>query len=363
MEAWTRVIATTINKHIRDVEKNMFRRWKWLAAIQSGGRMSFNNRGKKFDWPVEYRRAAVTGYADTDTMSFSRVNRWTTAELDYRGYNVTDSLTKFEELANQSVEAIVKWVSGMVSRLTSDMEEAFNGELFKDGNAAANLKGIHGIESFMGTSGTQAAGYVATPSDTYAGLSTVLGNKGGSWSENGSSQVEWPSGYGDSHYDYWTPIIVDYTDTAWAATTKTWANTCIEALRYGIMKSGLRKNAKGKTDFVLLENELYRLFKEAYEPTQRINVMPGKQGGLISLGFADVTNFEGTEVTDQYGVTANVGYGISLENEELLSMQGTLFDAQGPDLDISSKSKRFSVDFFGNMKFNPRAHTKYINAT
>jgi hypothetical protein len=39
---------------------------------------------------------------------------------------------------------------------------------------------------------------------------------------------------------------------------------------------------------------------------------------------------------------------------ELRSMQGQLFVPEGPDYDVASKSWRFSIDFFGNLVFNPR---------
>jgi hypothetical protein len=45
---------------------------------------------------------------------------------------------------------------------------------------------------------------------------------------------------------------------------------------------------------------------------------------------------------------------------ELLSLQSQLFVPEGPDFDISGQSYRFSVDFFGNAKFNPRAFVKWL---
>jgi hypothetical protein len=295
------------------------------------------------------------GYADTDTMTFSRRDRWKTAQIDWRGYAATDSMTKLERLKNKNTEAIVKVYSEIASNLMDDMDEQFGDELYIDGNAAGNSKRIHGILSWMGYSGTQPAGYVGSPSDTYAGLLTALGNYGGTWSVNSSGQVLWPTGVGDAHYDFWSPLVVDYTNASWSAATKTWPNTCLEALRYGIIKGKKNKSKKGMLDLILLNDELYRQFLQALAAEERLVVDRGTAaGGLIALGFEDVVNFDGVEVTYEYGVPPGIGYGWNMENLELMSLQPQMFVPEGPDFDIATQSWRFSIDFFGNMKANPR---------
>jgi hypothetical protein len=104
----------------------------------------------------------------------------------------------------------------MPRNLMADIEEAFGDELYVDGNASGNEGRIHGFESWLGNSGAATNGYVATPSDTYAGLSTTLGNYGGTWSTP-PRNTNWPDGKGDPEYDFWSPLLVDYTDTAWKA--------------------------------------------------------------------------------------------------------------------------------------------------
>jgi hypothetical protein len=360
-DLWERVVNTTIAKYIREVEVNVLRNRKLLALLKSKGRITFGHSGQNLDWKVRYKRAPMQGYADMDTLTFSRRERWKTATLDWRGYAATDSMTKKERLMNKNVEAIVKVYSEIAANLMEDMEDQFGDELYIDGNASGNSKRIHGLESFLaGTGSGASAGYVEPPSDTYAGLSTVLGNYGGSWSVNGSSQVEWPSGYGDAHYDFWSPLIVDYTDSAWAATTDTWVNTCREAIRYGVIKGRRNKSKRGMLDLILLDNELFRLLEEKIEGNERVVVNRGEKSALVSLGFNDTVNFEGIDITYEYGVPANVGYGLCTECMELCSLQDTLFAPFGPDFDIATQSHRFSIDFFGNLKIgSPRNFVKW----
>ena len=374
MAEWARVVNTTTRQFIRDEEVNILRNRKVTAMAKSRGRIKMNaGGGDKLDWKVRFKRAPMTGFADTDTLSFSRQNRWKTAELDWRGYASTDSMTKREKLINTSVEAIIKVYDQIARNLMDDMEDQFADEFYIDGNATGNSKRIHGLESFCGVTGAYSGGFVGDPSDTYANLSTVLGNYGGAW-----SGTTWPIGTGDAHYDFWSPTLVDYTDTAWEASTKTWPNTCIEALRFGILHAQKNKSKKGMLDMIVLDTELYRQFLAKLEAKENIYVSRGKSSeGLQTLGFTDVQNFDGVDVTSEYGLPAatgntgaiagisgtRVGYGFNFDHLELCSLQSQLFVPEGPDFDIASQSWRFSVDFYGNMRCNPRYFVKWASHT
>jgi hypothetical protein len=361
--SWQRELHTTIHKYIREEEENILRNRKLLAMLKDRGRITFNHSGDLVDWKVRYKRAPMRTFAEGQTLTFARVNRWKTAQLPWRGYAVTDSITKQERLKNKGMEAIIKVYSQMATNLMDDIDEHFGDELYIDGYASGHTEQIHGLESFMGNSGVQTNGYVATPSDTYAGMSTALGNFGGTWSTV-SSNVNWPDGTGDAEYDFWSPLLVDYTDTAWQASTKTWANTCGEALRYGITKQQKNGSKKGLWDMVLLERELYRLFLEFQEAKERVIIKRGdRKGGLYALGFEDVMNLDGCDITQEYGVPTAVGYGLAINHLELMSLQDRLFVAMTPDFDLASYSERFSIDFFGNMKANPRYQGTFASYT
>lgn len=376
MAEWTRVVNSTIHKYIREVENNIVRNRKMLAMMKARGRISFGHSGDLMDWKVRYKRAPMQGFADSDTLTFARRERLKTAQLDWRGYAATDSMTKKERLMNSNVEAIVKLYSEIASNLMDDMEEQFADELLVDGNASGNGKRIHGFKSWSSYSGAATKQPVGLPNDTYAGLVCTLGNYGGSWSATGTTSAatgDWPSGYGDSHYDFWSPLIVDYTSavatstaagtTGWTASTKTWPNTCREALRYGIIKGKKNKSKKGQLDLIMLNDELYRQLEDKIEANERINVNRNDPLGLYNLGFADTINFDGVDVTYEYSIPMGEGYGWALEHTELCSLQKQLFVPEGPDFDISTQSWRFSIDFFGNLKANPRYMVFWKNVT
>jgi hypothetical protein len=41
-------------------------------------------------------------------------------------------------------------------------------------------------------------------------------------------------------------------------------------------------------------------------------------------------------------------------------MQAQVFVPEGPEFDIASKSWKFSIDFFGNLVFNPKYQIKLM---
>jgi hypothetical protein len=357
---WTRIVNSTIRKYIKDREVNILRNRKLTALLKKKGRLAFNASGTAMDWKVKFKRTRLTPYADGDTIVFDRKERYRTAVLDWRGYSATDSMSKGEFLQNRSTEAIIKVYDEIATDLIDDMEDAFGEEFYVDGSAAGNSKRLHGIESFM--QGTQSVGNgAATPTGSFAGLSCALGAYGGTWNPGGLPG--WPNGRGDASYDFWSPVIVDYGDTLFSSTA-TWEANCVRALSYGIIKSKKSKSAKGQLDVIFLDDEMFRTYADVYRTKERIVVeRQADKSPLVALGFGDVINQDGVDVTWEYGITPDTGYGFNCDMMELRSQQAQVFVPEGPEMDIATKSWRFSVDFFGNCVWNPKYFVKFTKLT
>jgi hypothetical protein len=331
---------------------------KLMALMQAKGRVSLDgNFGKDLDWKVKFKRAPLQGFADGDVVSFARRDRFRTARLDWRGYNLTDLQSKLDRLKNRGTAAIIDLYSEILDSMVDDIEEGFADEMYKNGYAAGNTRGIHGIESFL--QGTAAAGRaVATPTSTYAGLSCTPGAHGGNWNGN------WPSGSGDAHYDFWSPILVDYTSTYWGGSDQSWAKNCNEAIRFMLIKGRKSKSRKGMMDLILLNDDLYEQFLNTLDDKQRLNVNRNEKVGLVALGFTDTVNFDGCDVTTEYGVPLNTGYAFNTSQMELMSLQqGRLFVPTGPVFSEETSTYRVLIDYYGNMKFNPRGQGKFYPYT
>lgn len=262
---------------------------------------------------------------------------------------------------NKGKEAIVNRFEEVATLMMEDVTEKFGYEPYVNGYATGNTKRFHGMESFLGVAGatSNVAGSPAMqPGASYAGLNTNLGSYGGSWTG------AWPRGYGTAEYDFFSPLILDYTNTTatasggWSNATATWAARCLEVLRFGIAFSQKNKSKKGVLDFIDLDREMYRLSLEALHTDERILVQREGDEGLVSLGFKDVFNYDGCEITTEYGMPSGVGYGFNANHVDLNCLTKQMWEAHGPDEDIASMAWRFLVYNFGNFRWRPRYFLK-----
>ena len=354
---WARSIGTTIVNYLREEELDTFRKFKVFAALEASGNVVMNQGGRGINWQIRYRNQPVMGNSGETPRVFSRQNLWQTAELPYRGYQVTDAIYKKEMLENRGQQALVNVAGNMASRLKESMEQHLAKEVYIDGNAAGNELRFHGLESFFGVNGTinistgaqrsaNAADMFGYPSDTYAGLSTQLGAVAG-------SQISgvWPNGVADPEYDYYSPIVVNYTSTAFG--NSTWLDNCIVATRQGIHQTKRNDTKESEIDMVILDRKMYIEYMNKLESKER--VIATRTNGLRSYGFRDVFEQDGVEITSEYSVPSNCGYGFSIENMELRCMEGTLMTAEGPFYNEDMQSYRYVVSVLANLRFrSPR---------
>jgi len=357
--AFSRTAATTLANHIREVEESMLRNFQMGALLEAGGRVNYNNSGEGFDWPVQYRLHKVEGNTGETQRNFARRNLWKTANLEFRGYQTTDSMYYREFRSNKGPEGVVKVFDNFVERLETSLTQGLGGEYYVDGSASGNEQSWHGLESMFvlngtlnSTSGAQrsanAADIVGYPNDTYAGLSTVLSNYGG---ENESSQY-WPDGISDSEYDFWSPLVVNYTTTHedLPSTTQTWAGQGDEAMRYAIINAQRNTSKNGQITNILLSRDLYMGLLNIIDDKERIQI--SSEQSLRALGFKNVLNFDGIEVSWEAAIASGVGYGINYDNMELKSMDESLLRSEGPEYDIHSQSFNAVVSTLSNLKFS-----------
>ena len=351
MASFNEVVATTIDDWLTHEIPNVFRKRKFLSALMEKGLVTYGHSGDQMSWVVRDTRSSLVGIDDAASLDFARTRKRRKARLDWRGYAATDSMTHFESLQNRGTEAKVKYIADKAKVLFADAKDDFCEKMYIDGNAAGNSDEIHGLDSCLGNSA--ASGKAALASDTYAGLSTVLGNYGGSWTGTH------PAGTGDALYDFWSPLLVDYTHADWTAASA-WATDAVEALRWGITHQGVRTD--NELDIILQEKTLYNDFKVLMDTKERITTARSMDNSiLVKLGFGDVINFDGVDCCAEQGIPAGMAYGIPLEKDciELLCMEDQLFKANLEDFDISSLSTRFAVVFYGNLRLNPRELVKW----
>lgn len=360
---WARVIGTTILNYLREEELTTFRKFKVFAALEANGKIAMNQAGLGLNWQVRYRNQPVTGNNGETPRVFARQNLWVDANLPYRGYQATDSIYKKEMLENRGQAALIDVAGKMATRLQESMEQHLSKEVWNDGNLAGNELRFHGIESMMAIDGTinittgakrpangdDMFGY---PSDNYAGINTGLGALAG-------SQLEgvWPNGVADPEYDFWSPIVVNTTSTAFkpatGSSTNTWQDNCVVATREGIHQAKRNDTRESQIDMVIMDRKMFIEYLNKLDSKERTIVT--KTNGLKSYGFLDVFEQDGVEISTEYAVPANCGYGLSIQNMELRCMEGSLMTSEGPFYNEDTQAYRYVVSVLANLKFkSPR---------
>jgi hypothetical protein len=370
---WARTIGTTLVTHLKEEELTTFRKFKVFAALEANGKVAMNQGGRGFDWQVRYRNQPVTSNNGESPRVFARHNLWQRAYLPYRGYTVTDMVSKREMLENRGAQALIDVAGKMASRLQESMQEHLSKEIYIDGNKAGNENRWHGLESIFGvsettgnkdtvkvTDGTKRAGGDNAdpffwPSDEYAGLRTDLGYVAGSQLESGS----WPYVAVDPEYDYYSPILCNYTSTYFGGATATWKDQCVEAIREAVNHAKRNDTRENQIDMILLDRKLYIQFLNRLDARERAIV--SKSNGLRSYGFGDVVELDGIEVSTEYAIPSGVGYGLSIGNMEMKCMESQLMVAEGPYYNEELQAHRFAVSVLANIKMkSPRNFVKWM---
>lgn len=358
--SWARVASTTLAKHIREEEEAHLRSFPMFAQFEAAGNVMLNQGGAGFDWPVRYKNHTVSGNTGETERNFVRANLWKTASLEYRGLQVTDSISYKEWRENKTEEGIVKVYDGMTARLTESMKQTLPVHFFIDGSASGNELLWHGLDSLFAATQTinistgaaqtaNAADKLAYPNDTYAGLSTVLGNYGGSQ----ESGAVWPEGVATADYDFWTPLIINYTSTAFGGAADTFAGQGDEALRYGIVHAQRNSGPDGMITTAVLSRNLYIDFENLVDNKEQIFITGDMS--LRALGFRNVIVYDGVEVTWDTAVPYNYGYGYNYNFCELRCMDDTMYRVEGPEYDIQTQRFNAVVSMLSNLKFrSPR---------
>lgn len=366
---FARSAATTLAKHIRDTEESFARNFAFMAQIEAAGRIQYNQAGRGFDWPVQYRIHDIEGNTGETERNWVRKNLWKTASLEYRGYQATDMMYNKEFKENRGEEGVVKVMDGFLTRLTTSIKQALGTHPYIDGSATGNEEYWHGLNSMFATNGTvnistgaqrsaNTLDLVAYPNDTYAGLSTVLGNYGGA---NESSHI-WPAGIADSEYDFWSPLIAIADSQVHGGASDTFAAQGDEVMRYGLINCQRNSSMDGQIDTIMLSRNFYNDFLNLIDGKEQINITP--EWSLRAMGFKNVVGFDGVEVSWEAGIPSSTGFGYNLNCIEMRCMDETMFVTEGPEYDIDTQSYRAAVSTLSNFKYkSPRNFFKVINSS
>ena len=369
--AFDRITSTTIAEHMTEVEEAHLRNYAFPAQLQAAGRITFNHGGRGFDWPVQYRRHNVKATTGANARTFAPLNLWKTASLPWRGYEVTDSISRIEIQENKGPQAIVPLLDGFKDRLTTSIDQGLARQYFNDNNT--NSEWWHGMETMFGTNGTitsttgaqratNQADIVAYPSATYAGISTELSAYGG-------VQIDgiWPAGDVDPQREFWSPLIFigDSSNSIYTSTVAdSWVENCEELLGLAISHQARIGGLNAQPTTGLFDRVMFNAIKSKLRKKETIFRETGSDpASLQAIGFKNVIVVDGLECTSDNSMASGVGYLYSYRNIELRCMEGQLLTTEGPEYDIDTQSHKCVVSTLSNLKFStPRNFVKIVES-
>lgn len=360
--AWERSMATTMWELRREVEDASMKNYQMLALLEAAGRVTLNHGGEGFSWDVQYRRHKGEGATGENARNFTPTNLWKKAVLEWRGFEVTDSIKRREVEKNKGEAAIIKVMDGFTDRLKASIMQELGPMFYMKGHLTANRKFWHGLGTMQQWS-TQTinistgaartanqADVIAIPSGNYAGLNMLLGNYGGAMVD---STVAWPNGACDPQYDFWTPCAVIHDSNAWTGSTN--GEKLQQAMRYAIVHGQRNSDQNGQMTNFTLDRSMFIDFANFQSTKETIEVTNTSAVTLKSLGFRNVINFDGVEVSWEAGTPFSYGYGWNIQNIELCGLTGNLFETEGPEYDIRTQAFNAVVSTLSNLKFrSPR---------
>lgn len=380
LQGWTntdfsRAAYSTTARHLSQIENNAMRNFALLSLLEAGDRIETGVSGRGMSWRVKYRNHDVQGNRGEGPRTFTRKNLRIMAYLEFRGYQVTDIIFRKEMLENRGPEALIRIMDNFRDDLTDSLQQHLGRQVYVDGYATGNEDTWHGLESMFGISagntlaangsGSQSrsqADILAVPDDSYAGLDTDLGAQGGSQ----ESSVMWPLGSADPEYDCWSPLVLIYDTTYYDTPLGITADkdSLAEVLRFGIINAARNATMDQQITQIILDRALYQLLSSVYAGKERLNIQKGEgAASLSSIGFKNVLNFDGVEVTWDAAVSTNRGYGLNINGIDMKSMESEgLFHLDDVEYDMTDQGFRVALSTLSNLRFKsgPRNMFKVI---
>ena len=357
-------ITTNVLDHyfLNEVWESTVNNRPFFAALKKRGHIETGLSGKNLVWNANVGRHQMAAYDEAEVINITRKKHEIQLTLPWAFLTVTDAITRDEIAMNGDSVSFRRVNKDMMERMKRNFETRINAQaLTQDGNATATNV-LHGVETFMGATGTLAIRQTAN--DTYAGQATVTG---------GITTVDNPDPNG------WSPTLTNYTSTGWSVTGATWRLNCMEALTTTKDLITYGNAAEEQPDLVILDRTMFSVLKDVMQESQRL-VVNGRvdKGTTTGLGIPGAVEYDGLEVIFDADQTANTGFMGNFNQTwlDVLQVPSTTSQAKIPGGAGASADKMFECDvqndittngilarvnFRAQLRFNPRAWAKLFN--
>lgn len=355
----------------KDVSDLTVRNFLTFYNLRKWGSLTFNARSHSQVWSARVKQPNIVPAVDNNPIDFVNWDTDIQFYIGVKGYRGTDFYPEQEYLMAQGApEQITDRYTRKSQDLAQAMQERLCHAYWKDGNVAANAYDFVGIKTPLAyTAGTcGAADNVAQPSGSYAGQSCVLGNLGGTWSANMTTKPnanlakDWPFGQGSSEYDGTSPLIVNYSSTAFQTGATDWGTNAVPAASYAMTAMLHRggQSMNGAPIQVGMASELFTQMKDSFRQNNR-QIMPFTDG---DLGFPTETlKVDGAVYSMDYAIPVGEAYMYLPQYVEAFFLHGDIYNAMGPEYAIDKLGYLYYISTYGNFKFQPKYLCRFVSET
>lgn len=358
------IIVNSAPKYLKGASDQTQRDHKIIRMMKQHGTIMFNAADYIQVMNVEVYEPEVHAGVDGGRIDFQASRGDEQLTFDLRGATVRDLMTEKEYLLNQgNPRAIVDRYDRKIEKAKTAADRHFGESFYVDGSQAAYAKHYQGVGSFLGRDtgyAVVATDRAAVPGVNYAGQSTAVGWFGGEW-QSGSSTCNaalgnsWPFGKGSSEYDALSPVLLNWSSTAWAGSTSIKNN--IEPV-IGFMTTVMqnrtgREYVSGAPNIMVIDPALFATIKDHFRDRNR-QIVPTALTQDLGLP-GDSILIDGCYICHDYGMgNTNEGIFLSTEHMEMYNVHDDLYKIHGPEYSISDNAYLMLLTAYGNYRFNPK---------
>lgn len=340
MAEFARALKAAIPRYEKGASNETIKHSILLSMLEKRGRIKYNWSGTSFEKRMRVKQATLQAMADMEAVTFAREDPYEETTLPWREYRMTHVISdKEKEMVKGNEQLIDIWAS-RTEDLKDDFKDLFNKELYIDGNATANTKRWHGLESIFGAVGSAGAGdNFESSSESYAGL-TFAGAHGDA---------------ADREQEAYQPVLMNEVSTGMDPSSyTTYASAPIERWRRIIEACSIQNTKAGRPDLGLTTENRYVQLLNKLQGEERIMAMQKTQEWSVGATGVEV---DGVPITWDADCSSSRGYCLNLDKMEIRMLKKT-FVAMRTAFDIKQNAHLTVIYAYGNIWIHPRYQGK-----
>lgn len=363
-----RIVVDTAPKYFKGESDLTLRNHKMLKLMRQYGLIEFGANEYSRTWNVKLREPPITTATDGAKIEFNSTVTDEQLTVDNRGYRASDKMTEKEWLMNSGPRVIVN----RYKRLTKDIKDAFNKHIaeqfYVDANQAAFSHNYQGVGTILGRDtnfAVAATDKCAVPGVNYAGQSTKVGFFGGDWTQNGQVYNaalgnSWPFGRGDSEYDAMSPVLLNWSSSAWGGGSG--GNSTAFEDNIELVIAFLTTVIPNRTGYTNEENAPLLVMVDPALFLQAKNHFRDRNRQLTPVSHTNDLGIPGDSLLID-GAYLCPDYSLGDTNEcvvlcpqfmEMFNVHDDLYRIYGPDWTIEDAAYLLYASAYGNYRFQPK---------